>query len=111
MSECEKFYEGVIYQTSTGRNTRPVPKFNSTKAFHLWLISESIAEAEHRNDWFNEIWMKGVKSIFEKRGKEDVLPEFQIKSLHRYLFDKAYIESQTYKRYLKQQAKRKGETK
>ena len=109
MSECEKFYESVIYQTSTGRNTRPVPKFNSTKAFHSWLISESIAEAEHRNDWFNKIWLKGVKSIFEKSRKDDALPEFQTKSLHRYLFDKEYIESQTYKRYLKRQAKRKGE--
>lgn len=112
----EIFCEGDVYQTSTGRSTSPVPWFdgtvaNSNKKFHSWLISESIAEAEHRNDWFNKIWLKGVKTIFEKSRKEDVLPKFQTKSLHRYLFDKAYIESQTYKRYLKRQAKRKGKTK
>ena len=74
MSECEKFYEGNVYQTSTGRSTSPVPCFNGTIAnnnrkFHSWLISESIAEAEHRNDWFNKIWLKGVKTIFEKSKK------------------------------------------
>jgi hypothetical protein len=79
--------------------------------FHSWLISESIAEAEHRNDWFNKIWLKGVKTIFEKSRKDEALPEFQTKSMYRYLFDKSYIESQTYKLYLKRQAKRKGETK
>lgn len=115
MIQHEKFYESVIYQTSTGRSTAPVPEFdgtfaNNTRVFHSWLISESIAEAEHRSDWFNEIWLKGVKTIFEKSRKDDILPEFQTKSLHRYLFDKAYIESQTYKRYLKRQAKRKAKT-
>ena len=108
MSECEKFYEGVIYQTSTGRNTSPVPKFNSTKAFHSWLISESIAEAEHRNDWFNEIWLDGLKKSLAKSTKEFPLAG-HVQSVLTYLFDKAYIESQTYKRYLKRQAKRKGE--
>ena len=116
MSKHEKFYEGTVYQTSTGRSTSPVPCFNgtianNTRVFHSWLISESIAEAEHRNDWFNKIWLKGVKTIFEKSRKDEALPEFQTKSMYRYLFDKSYIESQTYKLYLKRQAKRKGETK
>ena len=110
--EQEKFYEGNEYRTSTGRITSLVPRFNetftdNTRKFHSWLISESIAEAEHRNDWFNKIWLKGVKAIFEKNSKKDLLPEYQIKSLYRYTFDKAYIENKLYKRYLKRQAKKK----
>lgn len=106
------FYESnAVYETSTGRLTNPAPLvliidsdfWDNNRRFLKWLVDEAITEAEYRNDWFNKIWLDGLKKRLAKSEKEFPLAGHE-QSVLTYLFDKAYIESQTYKRYLKRQA-------
>ncbi len=102
MSKHEKFYEGTVYQTSTGRSTSPVPCFNgtianNTRVFHSWLISESIAEAEHRNDWFNKIWLEELQRRVEKSHKEGTVTTAEKYALGEYMSNPEWVFEMPYK--------------